>query len=117
MEPQDNHNTPFISCVPPGLYELVNIDSPKYGETVALCNPTLNVVVSKGDMINRMTRFSCLFHPANKAEQLQGCIAPGDSLGFLDGKWSVLNSRETFTRLLPLLKTEKYLLIEDVKSF
>lgn len=114
-EQPDNHNTPFHSCVPAGLYELVSVSSPKYGETFCLYNPELNVVVSKAEMKNRLTRYGCLIHAANKPSQLQGCIAPGDSLGFLDGEWAVLNSRETLARILPLLKTEKYVLIKPVE--
>lgn len=115
VEQPNNGNMPFASCVPAGLYELVNINSPRYGDTVCLYNPDLNVVLGERDQRNRLTRWGCLVHPANKASQLQGCIALGDGLGFLDGEWCVTNSRTTTERLMPLLRKEKYVLIKDVE--
>lgn len=115
VEQPDNGNMPFHSCVPAGIYELVPVDSPKYGETFCLYNPDLNVVVNKGDMKNRLTRYSCLVHPANKASQLQGCVAFGEDLGLLDSEWCVTESRTTTERLMGLLRKEKYVLINSVE--
>lgn len=45
-------------------------------------------------------RARILIHPANKAEQLLGCIAPGHSLCFLDGKLAVCDSRAALAEFM-----------------
>ena len=96
-----DNNKPFKSCVMEGEYTLKDFESKKYGKTLSLVAPTLNVFAHKLDSNNR---YACLFHPANYADQLQGCIAVGDRLGVLNDKygilqWSVINSTNTLKKL------------------
>jgi hypothetical protein len=93
-------NKPFVSCVPAGRYELVPFNSPKYGRTVALRNHAIGVGVNKGDSV----RYACLIHAANRATELQGCIALGDKLGCVGGDWAILNSKNTVVNFLAQLK-------------
>jgi hypothetical protein len=93
-------NIPYISCVPEGVYQLVEHNSPKYGDTFALLNHALDVGVMKGDAL----RWGCLIHAANWMIQLQGCIAPGTSLGVLGGKWAVTGSRNARKRIFALIE-------------
>lgn len=99
-------NQPFASCVPEGVYDLVWVDSPHFGETVALENRDLRVFASQDDATEPGDRFACLFHSANLASQLQGCIAPGEYPGVLNGEWAVLNSAVWTRRLLDHIKED-----------
>jgi len=76
--------------VPPGTYELRPHRSKKAclkktdGWTVALHSPALNVYAEEElvppDAVHRQdhrVRTVCLLHPANWADELEGCLAPG----------------------------------------
>ena len=111
-------NKPFKSCVPAGRYEAKRYKSKKYRiDTFALYNPSLNVYVSDqgGD-----SRYSCLFHPANWAHQLQGCIALGKGLlAGLDERedkygWMVTRSRPAIDEFLEMLIQENEFTIDII---
>lgn len=76
---------PFKSCVPDGVYELRPVESPRFGKTWALVNPALRVWQYAHARIGP-GRYAILFHAANWAAQLQGCIAPGFAREFMSYK-------------------------------
>ncbi|ELB7341436.1 hypothetical protein RV032_002116 [Vibrio cholerae] len=99
------------SCVPNGTYDLLPHQSPKFGKCYALSSPELGVTVYGPSL-----RTHILIHPANRVDQLQGCIAPGLEFGVLkndEGKnvWAVLNSKTAFNQLLNWLNNEPARLI------
>ena len=102
IEQDWENNEPYKSCVPNGEYYLWAYNSPKYGDCYIIENESLNVAKYKK---NNIKRFGCLIHPANKASQLQGCIAPGMKIGVLDGDLAVLSSRNALGRIHELLKS------------
>lgn len=104
-KPWEN-NEPFNSCVPEGTYELKNYNSPTYGPSIALYAPTLNIFVNQ---VDDRARFACLFHAANTASELAGCIAPGDRLGVVRNEWAVMNSKNTL-RKLPLQEGDELII-------
>lgn len=109
VEQMDNNNTPFISCIPEGDYILKAFSSLRYGETFAFHNPELDVFAYMEDREHDKQRYACLLHAANRFDQLQGCVAPGLSLGYIPLKekppiWGVKSSG----RALDLLKTRLY---------
>lgn len=64
------------SCIPAGMYTLTREDSPKFGRLMWY-------IVGDGVVVRERPgspvewRSGCMFHGANKAEELMGCIAPG----------------------------------------
>ncbi len=44
-----------------------------------------------------------MLHPANIADELGGCIAPGLGLGTLHGRWAVTGSLAAFERVMGYL--------------
>lgn len=88
-----------ISCVPPGTYELEVHDSEAHPETWALVNHTLAVYHWPNEVPAIGGRSVCLIHPANWANELRGCIAPGMSRGFGQGLAMVVQSKVAFARL------------------
>ena len=99
------NNQPNISCVPPGTYTLTIHQSPRFGRCIALSAPSLGVTV---EAETKSLRTHCLFHTANTASQLQGCIAPGKKFGQLDvgngPEPAVLSSRNAQRELMSLLE-------------
>ncbi len=93
-------NEPFVSCVPMGIYGLVRRESPRHGATFFLEGPGVSLIEEVGSV-----RYSCLFHRANLASELQGCIAPGNRLGVLDNSWAVLGSGDALRPLLDFLRS------------
>lgn len=95
------NNTPNQSCVTPGRYEVEAHVSPRFGACLIISAPTLGVT-KQGPSL----RTHCLFHAANYASQLQGCIAPGKAFGVVDGNWAVLNSQDALHKLMVLVGNE-----------
>lgn len=104
----DNHDEPNKSCIPLGLYTLVPHDTAAHPDTWAMVNPELGVTHEPDDPLPEGCtyphRFACLIHPANFANQLQGCFAPGMSR--LQGTWGwmVKDSRAAFTAIQEILQ-------------
>lgn len=65
------NNEKNVSCVPPGVYQLIPYTSHKHDSTWYLQNADLDV---GGDGAHRSF---CEIHSANWASQLEGCIALG----------------------------------------
>lgn len=61
------NNTPFVSCIPTGRYPVTRVDSPSYGEDTWMVDEVPN-------------RTHILFHVANVADNVQGCIGMGMDL-------------------------------------
>ena len=83
-------NQPQLSCVPLGTYPLVYEYSEKFKREL-------------WELKNVPNRSECKIHVANIAQQLEGCIAPGDAEGWSavvghPPAWSVLNSSATLQR-------------------
>ncbi|HGS4460695.1 TPA: DUF5675 family protein [Vibrio metschnikovii] len=100
------NNQASISCVPEGIYDLVPHASPKFGSCYALVAPELGVTIYGPSL-----RTHILFHVANKASQLEGCVAPGLTFGVLDNEWAVHNSRDAFDKFMAYLGGEKARLV------
>lgn len=85
------------SCIPEGRYPLRLRTSPIVERT------------SKGEfkqgweVVDVPGRTLIMLHAGNTMDDLQGCIAPGDSLGWVAGRWAVMRSRETFKALMSAL--------------
>ncbi len=63
------NNQNFVSCIPEGRYTVQPYNSPKHAEV--------------WQIMNVENRQNCLFHSANFVRQLEGCVAPGLSAGYL----------------------------------
>tara|TARA_R110000822_G_scaffold56449_3_gene142649 strand:+ start:2970 stop:3368 length:399 start_codon:yes stop_codon:yes gene_type:complete len=72
------NNEPFVSCIPTGRYPLTRFDSPSYG-------PDTWMVDEVPD------RSYILFHVANVADNVQGCIGLG--MGVYENLEGVKSSR------------------------
>lgn len=87
-------NKQEISCIPEGLYKVVPYSSEKFKD-----------VWEVTDVYNRT---AILIHPANMANQLKGCIAPGLASGYMyDGNINqnvkaVTNSQQAIRQLKDL---------------
>ncbi len=64
------------SCVPKGTYQLERHNSEMHPDTWALVNSDLDVIHYE-DRNRPNARCLVLIHPANRARELRGCIAPG----------------------------------------
>lgn len=95
------NNTPNQSCVMPGRYALEQHVSPRFGPCLIISAPTLGVT-KQGPSL----RTHCLFHAANYASQLQGCIAPGKAFGVVANNWAVLDSQNSLHKLMALVGNE-----------
>jgi hypothetical protein len=96
-------NEPFESCIPIGVYKLEPHSSNRHPNTFALVGDTVSHYKSEKQ------RYTILFHPANKPDELNGCIACGK----VAEQDLVLNSREMHLILMQLIRDNdiKYLVI------
>ncbi len=90
------------SCVPAGDYVVESHVSPRFGQSLIIAAPSLGVT-HEGPSL----RTHCLFHAANRASELKGCIAPGVRFGSVEGDWAVLDSRKALDKLLVLVGNDK----------
>jgi hypothetical protein len=79
VEREWRENLAGNSCIPPGAYTARWVFSPRFKR------PTYRLVGTE-------PRVGILVHAANLARQLNGCIALGLSLGWMDGVKAVLLS-------------------------
>lgn len=89
-----------VSCIPAGTYTCNWVVSPKFGLT-------LMVMDVPG-------RSHILFHVANKASELQGCVGLGLQLGAIGNEWAVLNSRVAVSRFLLAIENKHDIQLEVV---
>ena len=80
-------NVPFQSCIPEGNYFLEMHDTNKYPDTWAIVGGTVSHSPSQA-----FERYACLFHTANLASQVEGCVGPGLGAQFLKGSVATLQS-------------------------
>jgi hypothetical protein len=98
IEKSWENNAPFVSCIPEGNYELVEYDSPKFGDTWALVGDTVGLFQGDSD------RYACLIHKANWPHDVQGCIAPVSHLTVLDGIWAGSSSAAAYAKVVIEIK-------------
>lgn len=106
---------PFKSCVPEGTYQIMPHSSDKYPETWLFYNSALKVYPYPDDRPESLGRYVCLFHVANFASELSGCIAPGMDVGYLKRsdknrtEYGVLSSGNGMQLLAKFLRSRKSL--------
>ncbi len=89
-------------CIPAGVYNVIPHDSPAHPDT--------------WEVTNVPGRTGILIHPANTYLQLLGCIAPGTSLGEVNGVPAVLGSQNAFAMLKSILPDSFQLEITGVNQ-
>lgn len=80
-------NRSDVSCIPPGLYPIRKTWSPRFKRRLILIDPVPG------------PRLGCRFHAANRALQLNGCVAPGERRGTIEGVRAVLLSAPAVRRI------------------
>ena len=80
------NNAKGKSCIPIGTYTLKRDRFPKHGEAFEVCNVP--------------NRTAILIHVANTIDDIEGCIGPGEALGFVDQKWAVVQSAKAYQRFM-----------------
>jgi len=75
-----------VSCIPSGNYKCSITNSPRFGLTYQV-----------NDVDGRT---HILFHKANRASELQGCIAPVTDYGIINNEWAGLNSKSAYNRFM-----------------
>lgn len=104
---------PFHSCIPAGAYRIERRETEARGKHFILSNPSLGVYRYPQDVPAGVRgRALILVHPANWAEELYGCIAPGKARIKAEGRWMVTESRAAMNELRTLLGNQLDLTLE-----
>ena len=107
------NNKPFVSCIPPGLYEAIRITSPSRGYElfqfvevpgrtliqIHIANAPMRTINDKGDT------------------ELLGCIAPGLRFGGRDGYNGVNSSGKAFAHFMGICKNTDTILLKIVNCY
>lgn len=84
---------PMESCVPAGLYNIIKEFSPKYGKGMYyLINEDIGIYLRKEDRQEEWQRWGCMLHPANWVKQINGCVALGKQIKYIDHDIGVSSS-------------------------
>ena len=94
-----------VSCIPTGIYEVVQRESPTHG----LCYHVKRIGKDQVD-----GREWILIHVVNFVKDLRGCIGVGDSHTDInnDGYKDVTNSRNTLKKMLDILPVKFYMKVK-----
>jgi len=73
-------NTPFVSCIPAGVYELIPWNSRRYGHCFVAVNELLNVFFSKlsPNRTGKGRYKNIFFHRGNYPKNFEGCGGVGE---------------------------------------
>ena len=101
LERPNKNNANSVSCVPAGLYSLVQHSSSKHPNTFALVGETVSHYKSD------KKRSTILIHPANFVNELEGCISCGKSITYIGNKIGVLKSRVATNYIINIINSNK----------
>jgi hypothetical protein len=90
-------NEKNISCVPPGIYPL------RMRASAVVSKTTKRKYLEGWEICEVPGREWIMLHVANTAEDVEGCVGVGDTLGVVDNKWAVMNSMKTFDQFMRAL--------------
>ena len=95
-------NMPNVSCIPPGRYQAIRHNSPRFGEVFWIQDVP--------------GRSEILFHRGNRAEDTHGCVLVGESFNHVLGEPGITGSKEGFAEFLRILegRNEFTIEIEDI---
>lgn len=82
-------NEERVSCIPAGRYVCKRVVSPKFGVTFEITDVD--------------DRTHILFHAGNTVNDLLGCVALGEGLGYVEHRWAVTSSRNAMRKFFNLL--------------
>lgn len=94
LEPPDRENVRNISNIPAQQYICYRHMSPTFGETFRVTHVP--------------GRDNILFHPGNLVENTEGCILLAQHFGKLKGNRAILNSGDTFSNFMRIMKDIKF---------
>jgi len=83
-------NKPNVSCIPTGTYEVAHYSSSRFPNAYQI--------------IGVPERTAILIHSANFADDLQGCIAPGVSAGYMNRNGKQVKCVTSSTQALHQMK-------------
>lgn len=94
LELPDKNNKPFVSCIPKGLYMVMNRYSKKHKNHLKI--------------LNVLDRTNILFHAGSFYTDIEGCILIGNGFADInkDGMIDLINSRITLKKLIKILNLE-----------
>ena len=95
-------NRQNVSCIPEGRYVMRKRYSP-------VVERTSGGDYTEGWQVTEVPeRTFIMLHPGNHMENVEGCIAVGKGLGFINGKWAVTSSRDAFREVMEALTGTEY---------
>ena len=98
----DRNNAPNVSCIPAGLYQGLWTFSPAFKRFMYLITPVRGRSGIRAHSANLMG-----FNPPYR-KQLNGCIAFGERLGWMDGQKALLLSAPAVRRFEQALNRETF---------
>lgn len=98
-------NAPSISCIPPGAYSATLTHSPRFGRPLYLIAPVSDRTGIRCHAANLMGDTALGFK-----SQLNGCIALGERLGYIDGQKALLLSAPAMRRFEAYFKGKTFIL-------
>ena len=95
-------NRQNVSCIPEGRYVMRKRFSPVVDRASGGEYP-------EGWQVTEVpNRTFIMIHPGNSMENVEGCIATGQDLGFIHNKWAVTSSRAAFREVMETLTGTEY---------
>lgn len=98
----DNGNTPSLSCIPAGEYEVRYEHSAKFGQTYTLqaVPGRSHILIHSGNLCGDITQ--------GLKSDVEGCILLGHSIGLLNGQEAVISSKLAVSDFEALMEREPF---------
>lgn len=94
VEPNWRGNAVNVSCIPTGSYAL------NWRRSGVVERASGGMFKYGWEVAAVPNRSYIMLHPGNHMDHLEGCIAPGVGLGYIDDLWAVTDSREAFKQIM-----------------
>lgn len=91
-------NEQGVSCIPAGSYQLRK----RASEVVK--KSSRGAYQEGWEVTGVPGRTFIMIHPGNTMDDLEGCIAVGTGLGYVNNKWAITNSQVAFKELMAALE-------------
>ena len=106
IEREWKFNRRFVSCIPPGVYNLVPHNGTKYKDTFALVSEENRIYQTEAECTRSTDRYAIVLHPGSYASNFDGCIGSGYTRIGDGTRWGVGETVKGTAWLIDYIRTE-----------
>jgi hypothetical protein len=107
IEREWKHNARFVSCIPPGVYDLAAHSGTKFKNTFALISEANRIFQTEAECTRPTDRYAIVLHAGSWSDNFQGCIGAGYTRIGDGDRWGVGRTVDGIAWLLQYIRDEE----------